>query len=91
MNCLRRGDEVTAQLAVLDEDGTAGAVLGHGLLDLGAEIRLLGEQRLVHQVAAMAFSEELRRVVEVGLGDGLESEARHRRRTIPLSLRCPRP
>jgi hypothetical protein len=37
-------------------------------------------------VAAMALREQLRRVVEMGVGERLESQAGHRRRTIPLPL-----
>src|SRR5829696_1738172 len=58
--------------------------------DLGAVVIAVAEQRLSLALAAMAPLEQHRCIVQMLFGEGVNLEARHRRRTIPLGSVSPK-
>src|SRR5215216_1014281 len=58
--------------------------------DLGAVVIAVAEQRLLLALAAMAPLEQHRCIVQMLFGEGVNLEARHRRRTIPLGSVSPK-
>ena len=81
----RRAQQVPDDKAVPERDSSGGPIAGPQGLDLGAKVDLLAQQRLHRAVPDVALLKEPRGRLDVLVGEGLNVESAHRRRTIPLT------